>query len=215
MSGAATTRSLARTRTARSVAVLCAAPRARLAVAGIALALARAGGAPCALVGALDGRQIVPRAGSPPARRAAAAVLACGRDAAACGRLVWVADRPGATAAESGVARAAALAAALGRATVLSGMPSAVAIPLARTDALDRVLAWHDALVVVRESAMPEAAFERSLASLAGLGRPLAAMTLPPRLASGLAAAGAVAPAAAVEAVAQLRFDDAGAPRWR
>ena len=96
------------------------------------------------------------------------------------------------------------MAATLGRAASAARVPAALALPLARTDALDRVLGWHDAFVVVRDPAAADVVFERALASLARLGRPLATMPPPPRPAATLATAGLSAPAGATAAIARL-----------
>jgi len=85
------------------------------------------------------------------------------------------------------------------------GAPAAVAYPFARTDALDRVLAWHDAIVVVREPGAPAAVVDGALASIARLGRPTGVMELPSRTAAALAVGGLVAPAEAVAALSGLR----------
>lgn len=85
------------------------------------------------------------------------------------------------------------------------GVPAAVAIPLARTAALDRVLGWHDGIVVVDDerTTMPELA-ELARESVAALDRPVTAMALPSRLPARAAVAGLRAPDAAVRAVADL-----------
>src|SRR5437764_568853 len=94
----------------------------------------------------------------------------------------------------------------LGRSATFAGVPATLALPFARTDALDRVLAWHDAIVVVREPDAAPTVIERALASLAELGRPVAAIAPPRRLSGTLAAGGVVAPAEAVRAVAELEL---------
>jgi len=124
----------------------------------------------------------------------------------ASGRLVWLADGRGALATDDGAGRAAAMSAELGRSAAFIGAPAAIALPLARTAALDRVLAWHDAFVVVREPDAPATVIERALASLAELGRPVAAMAPPSRLPGMLAIEGVVAPAEAIRAVAELEL---------
>jgi hypothetical protein len=98
------------------------------------------------------------------------------------------------------------MSAELGRSAAFAGAPAANALPFARVAALDRVLAWHDAIVVVREPDAAAVVIERALVSLARLGRPVAAMAPPPRLTGALATAGVVAPAEAVRAVAELEL---------
>lgn len=188
------------------VAILCTAPRGRVAASAIALALARVSRCSCALAGAVGEGPSGSIAGLPSARRAARGVRDRGLPAAASGRLVWLPDRRGALVAEDVAGRAAAMGAELGRAAAYVGAPAVVALPLARTGALDRVLAWHDAVVVVREPDAPAAVIERALRSLAELGRPVAAMAPPPRPYGTLAAWGAVAPAEAMRAVAELEL---------
>ena len=158
------------------VAILCAAPRGRVAAAGIALALARAARHPSALVGAVG--QGVPGSigGTPGAHRAARGLRERGLPTAAGGRLVWLADRRGVLVEDDIAGRVAATSAELGRAAAFVGAPAAIALPFARTAALDRVLAWHDAIVVVREPDVAALVIERALASLAELGRPVVAM---------------------------------------
>jgi len=132
-----------------------------------------------------------------------------GLPAAASGRLVWLADRRGGLVADDTAARAAVMSAELGRAAAFAGIPAAIALPFPRTPALDRVLAWHDAVVVVREPDAPAAVIERALTSLAELSRPVATMAPPPRLSGTLAAWGVVAPAEAMRAVAELELGGA------
>lgn len=109
------------------------------------------------------------------------------------------------------VGLAAALAAALGRATTTERTPAALALPLARTEALDRVLAWHDALLVVRDPGAPDGLLEQVLASLARLGRPVATMSVPSRIDATLAKIGVRPGAEAIQAIE--RFRDDGRPR--
>jgi hypothetical protein len=175
-----------------------------MAAAGIALALARGLGASCALAGAVGCGQTGSLACMPSARRVAGRLGERGLPAIAAGRLVWLADRRGDAMGEDIASAAAALSAELGRAAADVGAPAAIALPFARTAALDRVLAWHGAVVVVREPDLSDAVAERALTSLAALGRPVAAMTPPVRLGAALATAGLRAPAEAVDAVAQL-----------
>jgi len=193
------------------VAVLCAPPRAGAAAAGVALALARAVGASCALASALGDDSCRTMTGAPAAARTAAALRRRDLPADASGRLVRLRDRRGPIAADPAVAgRAAALAADLRRAAAATGMPAALALPVARSAALDRVLAWHDAVVVVQEADAIDGMGEQTLASVRALGRPVAAMAPPPRLAAALALAGLSAPPQATAAVAELRLGAAG-----
>jgi hypothetical protein len=188
------------------VAILCAAPRGRSAAAGVALALARATRRSCAFVGVVGEATPGSVAGTPSALRAARGVRERGLSAAASGRLVWLSDCRGTLATDDIAGRAAAMSAELGRSATFAGVPATIALPFARTDALDRVLAWHDAIVVVREPDSAPMVIERALASLAELGRPVAAIAPPRRLSGTLAAAGVVAPAEAVRAVAELEL---------
>lgn len=185
------------------VAVLCAAARSHAAAAGVALALAR-GGAGCGIAtvaGGGGGAALVP---SPATRRAAVRVRERGLAAIGTGRLVWLPDRRGSLIEDDAAAHAAAMGAELARAATTADAPGAVGLPLARTGALDRVLAWHDAIVVVGEPDAPEGIVEQAVASLAALGRPVVAMAPPARFAAALAVAGVRAPAEAVHAVATL-----------
>jgi hypothetical protein len=85
------------------------------------------------------------------------------------------------------------------------GVPAALAIPLARSAALDRVLGWHDGIVVVQDGRVETRELEPLvLGSLAALDRPVASMALPPRAQARTAALGLRTPAAAVHAVAAL-----------
>lgn len=123
---------------------------------------------------------------------------------------MWLADRRGPLPADDREAHAAAVSAELARAAAAAGLPTAVSLPFARTAALDRVLAWHDAIVVVREPDASDAVIERALASLAALGCPVSVMAPPPRLAAALAVGGVRAPAEAVHAVAALGLGKGG-----
>jgi hypothetical protein len=182
------------------IAVLCAPARARVSAAAVALALARAVGGRCALAAAVgaDG-PLVPA--SPAARGAAHRLRERGSSAAASGRLVWISgaapggDPPGEVAAAS---------ARLGRAAAATGAPAALAVPFARDDSLDRVLAWHDGVIVIAEPGADEAMLAHVVASVTALGRPVACMSPPPRLAARAAALGLHAPPCAVEAVVRL-----------
>lgn len=195
---------------ATSVAVLCAPSRARVAAAAVALALARAIGSPSALAAAVGAGAPAPLGGTLAARRSAAALHASGHAAAARGRLVWLGDRRGDEATDAAAARAAALCAEIGRAAS-AVVPAAVVLPLPRSDALDRVLAWHHGIVVVLEPGTAETLAAGALASLAALGRPVAAMVPPTRLAATAALGGIATTAEATGAVARLGFDRKGA----
>ncbi len=193
------------------VAVLCAPERGRAAASGVALALARASGGLCALAGAVGGgtgSQAL--GGSPSARRAAAALRERGLHGAASGRLVWLSDGRAAAPPGDVAGWAAALSAELGRASSAVGAPGAVALPFARSAALDRVLGWYDGFVVVPEPGSSAAVRERVLASLAELRRPVAVMAPPGRIPAALAARGLRVPAEAVDAVAQLGLGGGG-----
>lgn len=199
-------------RTVPGVAVLCAPHRARSVASGLGLALAHLLGAPCALAAAVGPAGRGSAFGcTPAAGRAAGHLRERDLPATATGRLVWLGDRrashgegePGDGMQDAG-ALAAAASAELGRAASATGAPTALALGFARTAALDRVLAWHDAIVVVREPDVADVVLERALASLAGLGRPVGAMEPPARLSAALATSGLRAPAEALRAVAQF-----------
>jgi hypothetical protein len=198
-----------------SLAILCSPARGQAAAGALALALARTLGGSCALAGVVGADAAVSFGALPAARRAAALLNDRGLSAVACGRLAWLVDRRSTHAAEDDAAeRAAALSAELGRASAAVGAPSAIALPFARTAPLDRVLAWHDAIVVVQEPSVSPAVRDGARTSLALLGRPVVEMTPPARLAAALAVAGVRTPAEAVAAIEQLGhgpgFDDAG-----
>ena len=192
-----------------TIAVLCAAPRGRVAASAVSLALARVLGRRCALAAMVGAAEAGPgsAAALPAAQRAARRLRERGADATATGRLVWLGDR---RAGELGVEGAdapgavAAASAELGRAAMVAAAPAAIAIPLARVEALDRVLGWHDGIVVLPEPDMAAPVLERVLASLALLGRPVACMAPPSRLAGSAAVLGLRAPACALTAVEQL-----------
>jgi hypothetical protein len=188
-----------------TVVVLCSATRARAAAAGLALALSGDCGSACALAGVVGDATALPTAVPLLASRRAAARLHERRVAAsASGRLVWLgAGRNGGT-EEDPSAFAAAASAELGRAVGLVGAPAVLSIPFARTEALDRVLAWHAGTVVVPEPGADGALVARALASLGELDRPVVAMAPPARWAAALAVAGLCAPRCATDAVAQL-----------
>ena len=198
---------------APTVAVLCDPAHGAVAASAVALALADACGSRCALAASVGHGAIAAVPAGPAVRRAAAALVGRGYDAAAVGRLVWLADlrvtrrraddpRPLADDPVGAVAAAALEVAGASRAL---GAPAALAIPLARSDALDRVLGWHDAIVVVEDGRTTTAELaELVTTSLAQLGRPVAAMGLASRLRARLTVAGLGRPATAVRAVADL-----------
>jgi hypothetical protein len=163
----------------------------------------------CALAGVVGEATAGSIGGVSSARRAAHSVHERGLPAAASGRLVWLSDRRGEFAGDDIAGRAAAMSAELGRSAAFAGAPAAIALPFVRVAALDRVLAWHDAIVVVREPGAAAVVIERALMSLAKLGRPVAAMAPPSRLTGTLATGGVVAPAEAVRAVAELELGGA------
>lgn len=199
-----------------TVVVLCAASRSRVVAATFALALARALGTPAGIAAAVGA--LATDAGSllaaPSARRAVARLRARDQEACAAGRLVWLADRRAADAEEivarDPAAAAAAASADLGRAVAATGLPGALAVPLVRSAALDRVIGWHDGVIVIREPDAEPAVVDRVRASVAALGRPVVFASPPARHAAILAEAGLHVPAAAVQAVVQLRLGDAG-----
>jgi hypothetical protein len=195
------------------VAVLGARDHAAASTGAVALALTRALGTGTALAGVAGAsRRQPPLGGLPAARRTAARLRERGLPATTAGRLVWL----GIDVDEhDDVGLAAAMAATLGRAASAARVPAALALPLARTEALDRMLGWHDAFVVVREPAAADVVVERALVSLARLGRPVATMPPPSGLAATLAAAGlGVGAGGAAEAVARLGLgDDGSRPR--
>ncbi|MDO8214060.1 hypothetical protein [Conexibacter sp. CPCC 206217] len=209
------TRTVRRSGALPNVAVLCTTPRGAAVTAAIALALARACGRPFALAAAVGVGVAPAGAGSlvPSAARAAAQLRRGGHQAQARGRLVWLADRrvqP--TSTEAGRSQlavgpadaAAALSADLTRAAAAVAAPCALAIPFARSQALDRVLGWHDTVVVVRAPDASAALLQLVLTSVAALDRPVVAVQAPGRFEAGVAMAGLHAPAFARRAVAQL-----------
>jgi hypothetical protein len=113
------------------------------------------------------------------------------------------ADPAGAVVADPAGA-AAALSTELSRAARAVEAPFALAIPFARSATLDRVLGWHDAVVVVRTPDATVALLQLVLASVAALDRPVVAVPVPGRLAATVATAGLHAPTFAAAAVAQL-----------
>jgi len=142
---------------------------------------------------------------TPAARHAAARTVDGGLPASAIGRLVWVGDRRAASGERHDpAALAAASSVELMRAAATVGGPAVLAVPFARTSALDRVLAWHDAIVVMQEPEGSATVMARALASLSELRRPVVAMAQPGRVPAALAVAGLCAPAEAARAVAEL-----------
>jgi hypothetical protein len=99
---------------------------------------------------------------------------------------------------------AAALSAELAEAAAAVAAPCALAIPFARSDALDRVLGEYDAVVVVRALDASVALLQAVLASVGALERPVVSVPVPGRLAAAVAATGMHVPAFATAAVAQL-----------
>jgi hypothetical protein len=192
------------------IAVLCDSRCARTAAAAVALALARFVRRPVALAAAVsvDGPPSVLAPAVPAARRAVARLHERGQHASASSRLVWLGNRHAAWAAADADAPgvAAAASSSLGRATAVVRAPAALAIPLARTTALDRVLRWHDGIVIVRDADTTDDMLDCVRRSLAALDRPVAEMPCIPRLAATAAELGIVAPAAATRAVAALRL---------
>lgn len=197
---------------APTIVVLCASGHSRAAAAAFGMATACVLGAPCAIVAAIGVVAATPSLGvrTPAAGRAAAALRARGHSASASGRLVWVPDRraesPGWAAGSDPAGAAAAASADLGRAVAATGAPGVLAIPLVRTDTLDRVIAWHDGVVVICEPDATAAVADRIAESLATLGRPVACVSPPSRYAAALAELGLRAPASAVQAAEQLRL---------
>jgi hypothetical protein len=190
------------------VAVLCDARTACAAAAAVALALARLGRRPIALAAAVGAGGPVPvlPASVPAARRAVARLHGRGERAVASGRLLWLGGRqPVWASAEADAAGAAAAAsAALGRATGVVRAPAALALPLVRTPALDRVLRWHDGIVIVQGDAADEAVLHHVRRSVAALDRRVAEMHGLPRHVASAALLGLVAPADAMRAVEGL-----------
>lgn len=200
-----------------TVAVLCDPAAGLVAACAVALALGVAAGTRRAVAMAVGHgeRPALPLTAA--SGRGAAYLRERGYDAAAVGRLVWLADLRVARRAhvdgraplgphdDDPVGVVAAASVELSGAARAVGAPGAVAIPLARTAALDRVLGWHDGIVVVEDerTTMPELA-ELARESLATLDRPVTAMALPSRLPARAAVAGLRASEAALRAVAEL-----------
>jgi hypothetical protein len=186
--------------------VLAAPPLTAPAGAAVALAAARRARAPAALAclwtpGAAAGRADrpapLPARGPvlPGSRRLAAALDARGHETAAAGRLVLVrlAEEDTAAAAEAVRVLAAA-----------GGAAAALALG-ARSEAFDRVLAGHDALVLWPDPGAPAPLADLALASLRALGPPALSVTggLGAR-SRALTLAGLAAPATATTAVREL-----------
>lgn len=192
------------------VAVLCDAAGARASSAAVALALARTTGRSCAIAASVgaSGAPAALATAVPAARRAAARLRERHQRATPSGRLVWLGGvRPAWSVVDADAAGAAAAAgAALGRATGTVGAPGALAIPLARTAALDRILRWFDGIVVVRVAGTADPLPAPMRQSLAALDRPVAEMPHPARLPAAAASLGIAAPAVALHAVAELGF---------
>lgn len=198
---------------APTVAVLCDPAHGAATASAVALALADACGSRCAVAAAVGHGAVAGLPAGPGVRRATAELTARGYDAIAVGRLVWLADLrvtrrhddDAAALRDDPVAAVAAAALEVAGAARALSVPAALAIPLARSEALDRVLGWHDAIVVVEDgrTTTPELA-GLIAASLAQLGRPVAAMGLASRLRARMTAAGVGRPAAAIRAVAEL-----------
>lgn len=183
----------------QSVAVLAAPGRVQHATAAVAMGLARTSGRRCALAHVVGAP--LPGATSssplPAARGAAARLRRAGRAAFAVGRLVWVGegDDPDEPAGSSG---------SLPRLADAFGVPAALGVALPRTAQLDRALAAHDGLVLVREPDATDELEPLVLASLAALGPAVVTLSAPSRVAGQLAASGIHAPATALAAVRNL-----------
>ncbi len=186
------------------VAVLCAETRSRATASAVALALAEATGHACALAGGVGAGDTGQSGGIalPAAARAARRLRERGQSARAIGRVAWVPDTR--LAGADAVGAAAGASASLARAVAATDAPAALAIPLARTDGLDRMLGWFDGIVVVREPDAEDALLARVLASLAELSRPVALVPALARLDAVVATLGLRAPAPARAAVAAL-----------
>ncbi len=196
--------------TSRTLLVLCEAELLHAAAAMAALALARVLGAPCALAAVGGASRDPRRAGvaTVGARRAAARLRAAGRPAAASGRLVWLSGPFGALAGAAdpvGVAAGASL--LLGRASAASGLPGVLALPHARTDALDRLIGWHDGVIAIPAADASCDLSEHVEASVAALGRRCVCISALSRRMAALAELGLHVPAAAVDALARLGDD--------
>lgn len=207
------------------VAVLCRPGRAWAAASAVALALAQACRSRTALAAAPSASPHGGLPAAPAARRALARLEAQGLAATASGRLVRAhaleaGEAEGAAPghvvrADEAERRAAGLVAAVGRGAAAAAAPAALALPLARTVELDRLLGWHEAVVVIREPDVSGPLFERALAGLAALGLPVAPMTPPTRVGAALAVGGWSAPAEAVRAVDALGLGVGDSARGR
>ncbi|ADB52951.1 hypothetical protein [Conexibacter woesei] len=198
------------------VAVLCSPARAQAAAASVALALAAACSTPFSLACAVGTGAPAPASLAPGARRAVVRLRQRGEHATAVGRVVWLTAEPPAGAAgdvdagrsaggrSDAAGTLAGASRALGRAAGAVAAPAVLAVPFARTAAIDRVLGWCDAIVVVRDAETPTALAELVLGSIEELRRPVVAMDAPARIAARAATAGLRAPAVAVDAVARL-----------
>lgn len=168
------------------VAVLCSGADAPALGAALALAVLRAQGAPCVVVGVWTGPAAV-RAGwrAPPlpaARRLATNLAVRGHDACAAGRLAVV-RLPG----DGEEAAAAALRAmsAAGRA------PTVLALGGPRSSAFDALLELQDLVVVALRDGADPSLGRLAVASLGAAGRPACACAVPAAPpARALAAAG-------------------------
>ncbi|HST43003.1 MAG TPA: hypothetical protein VLK58_25990 [Conexibacter sp.] len=188
-----------------SVAVLSNGTGGAAVAAAISLALADHCGRPCALVATVGPAPPGVVALSPAAARAAARLRRSGQAARARGRLIWLAgELPQDGDEDDPTAAAAGLSARVARAAAAIGAPSALALPLARSAALDRILAWHDGVVVVQEPGASAAIAELVLDSLAALGRPVTAVVAPSRVVAQVVTLGLHTPGFAAAAVERL-----------
>jgi hypothetical protein len=193
----------------RSLVVLCRPERTRPLAASAAIALAAVTGTRCALASVAGLVDPPPGLGLGVlgSRRALAVVRAAGHRCGARGRVVWVADRRAdveAVVASDPVGAVAAASHELGTLAAATGLPAVLALSLVRTEALDRVLGWHDGLVAALEPDATEGIAERVQESLAALGLPFACVAVPSRWDGALAEWGMRAPAPIVTAVADL-----------
>jgi hypothetical protein len=198
-----------------TVAVLCTPARGHAAAASVALALARAAGRRCAIAAAAGAstRALPALPATAAAARAARRLRERGQSATASGRLVRLVAPPVPDRDADAAGIAAGASAALARAAIATCAPAVLAIPFARVEGLDRVLGWHDGIVVVREPGAPEGLVERALESLAALGRPVAAIAPPAGAAALAATLGLRAHDSALAAVAELGLVDEASRR--
>jgi hypothetical protein len=232
-SRAGTSAPVAPSGSAPAVAVLCETGNGCAAASAVALALAAATGRPCGLAAAVG--TAAPGAGAggglPSAAGAARLLRDRGQPATACGRLVWLLGRDSvrgpaeddgtlpalarrrdldrAHAGIDAVGVVAGASAALGRAATAVAAPAALAIPLGRSDALDRVLRWFDGFVVVRAPVREDVVLAQIVTSLRALERPVAVMPPLGHADAFAARLGLRAPAVARAAVAGLDLADA------